>query len=178
MCVYRWILKYIVFLSNVTFLFPAVDRIENAQRYNEIHSVLLPMHTVATAVRAMCKCCGWVFWCYSQSSFLIMPVNYNFVTGVLFLISLFSYCLLWYWQEKQPYPGEKIGQFCLVTINSDETSMADWSIPQSLHAIAGTATWTGAWGWLVGLDEMARCLIKHRGTTSLPILRYRVIKIL
>lgn len=44
----------------VVSLVPTVDLIENTQKYYEIHSVLLPMYTVAIIDKAMCKCCGKV----------------------------------------------------------------------------------------------------------------------
>jgi hypothetical protein len=40
---------------HVTSQFPATDLIENMQRYYDIYSVLLPICTVALAVKAVCK---------------------------------------------------------------------------------------------------------------------------
>jgi hypothetical protein len=48
-------------LIYIVTLFPTPDETGNTQRYYGIHSVLLPVCTVAAAVKAMCKCCGTVF---------------------------------------------------------------------------------------------------------------------
>jgi hypothetical protein len=57
--------------ENSSFLFPAMYLIQNTQRYYEIHSLLLPICTVATAVKTIYKCCGRVSGCslnpHSQS---------------------------------------------------------------------------------------------------------------
>jgi hypothetical protein len=53
---------YIIFYAykNVTVLLTAADVIVNSQRCNEISSVLLPVCTVAMAVKAMCEYYGRV----------------------------------------------------------------------------------------------------------------------
>jgi hypothetical protein len=55
--------------------FPTTDLIENIQILYEIHSVLLPIYTVATAVKAMCKCCGRVIAMRFESSFTVFCVK-------------------------------------------------------------------------------------------------------
>jgi hypothetical protein len=42
------------------------DLIQNIQGHHEIYPLLLPICTVATAVKAMCKCCGRIFVCDSN----------------------------------------------------------------------------------------------------------------
>jgi hypothetical protein len=54
----RWSAESIVNLIHkgiCCLLFPTADLIENTQYY-EIHSLLLPIYTVATTDKAMCKC--------------------------------------------------------------------------------------------------------------------------
>jgi hypothetical protein len=55
----RPIHKHVAFPS-VSFLFPTPEVTENTQRYYELQSVHLPVRTVATAVKAVCKYCGRV----------------------------------------------------------------------------------------------------------------------
>jgi hypothetical protein len=59
---------------DLTFLFSAVNLIENTQVY-DIFSVILPVRTVVTAVKLVWMCCGRVCGCdsnpHSQSLFLI-----------------------------------------------------------------------------------------------------------
>jgi hypothetical protein len=69
-------------------LFPAADLTENSQRYYEIHSVLLPICTVAKAVKAMCKNCSRISGYDSNpcsQPFIITQLNFNFLTWVVFL---------------------------------------------------------------------------------------------
>jgi hypothetical protein len=45
----------------VIFVFSTVDLTKNAQNYSEICSLSLPVHMVATVVKAICKYCGRLF---------------------------------------------------------------------------------------------------------------------
>jgi hypothetical protein len=53
-------------LDSVSVLFLSQTWEKTPYRWFEIHSVLLPICTVATAVRAMCNCCGRDFRCDSN----------------------------------------------------------------------------------------------------------------
>jgi hypothetical protein len=62
------------------------------------------------AVIAMHKYCGTIFVCdldpLSHSRlFLLTWVNFNLLIWMLFLLYSFSYFILWYWLDSQPYPG-------------------------------------------------------------------------
>jgi hypothetical protein len=63
-------------------LFPISDITENIQRCDEMHSVLLPICTAATAVRAMCKCCDRVLGSDStplSESFFNCTIEISFI---------------------------------------------------------------------------------------------------
>jgi hypothetical protein len=60
-----------------------MDLIQNTQRYCEIYSILLPIYTIAMAVKVMCKYFGRVSGCdsnpYSKPFFLIATVDFIFL---------------------------------------------------------------------------------------------------
>jgi len=100
-------MKYFVMWTKidfpVNFLTPIADLSENTQTYYKICSLLLPICTIATAVKAVCRYCCRVSGCDSHPHFcfLIMHVN---LLSLIYCILLKTLCLLWYWQGKQPHP--------------------------------------------------------------------------
>jgi hypothetical protein len=81
--------------TNVTELFPTVYLTENTKRYYKIHPVLLPIRTVATTVKAVCKRCRRVFGCYSnlRSQYFFISISYlgfEVLTSVVAMSSIFS----------------------------------------------------------------------------------------
>jgi hypothetical protein len=74
----------------------------------EIHSVHLPVCTVATAVKATCKCCGRVFGCNmdppnSQAFLSIRQADFKFLIWGIYLLYGFTHCILPRWQGTRPH---------------------------------------------------------------------------
>jgi hypothetical protein len=138
-------------------MFSTADLSQKTQIYYEIHSVHFPVRTVATAVKAMCKCCGRVLGCnmhpHPQVFLSIRRVNFNFLIWGICLLHGFIHYILPRWQGTRPWPGRRTEQhfapqnscfFCL-TVLCKKTNAFKWR--SHLLSVAAQTTrlvWTGA----------------------------------